>query len=56
VANSHFIQHTIDLVGKLYQTQFTYPDNAGYATAYGAAMKYDYDRITEVRGQKTEDR
>jgi type II pantothenate kinase len=44
VANSQFIRHTIDLVGKLYQTQFTYPENAGYATAYGAAIKYDYDR------------
>jgi type II pantothenate kinase len=44
VANSQFIRHTIDLVGKLYQTQFTYPENAGYATVYGAAIKYDYDR------------
>ena len=44
VANSQFIRHTIDLVGKLYQTQFTYPENPGYATVYGAAMKYEYDR------------
>ena len=44
VANSQFIRHTIDLVGKLYQTQFTYPDNPGYATVYGAAMKYNHDR------------
>ena len=47
VANSHFIRHTIDLVGKLYQTQFTYPENAGYATVYGAAIKYDYDRMAK---------
>ena len=44
VANSQFIRHTIDLVGKLYQTQFTYPDNPGYATVYGAVMKYNHDR------------
>ena len=56
VAYSQFIRHTIDLVGKLYHTQFTYPENAGYATVYGAAMKFNHDRITEVRGQKTEDR
>ena len=45
VANSQFIQHTIELVGKLYQTQFTFPENPGYATVYGAAMKYEYDQI-----------
>jgi type II pantothenate kinase len=56
VANSQFIRHTIDLVGKLYQTQFTYPEHAGYATVYGAAIKFNYDRITEARGQMTEDR
>ena len=48
VANSQFIRHTIDLVGKLYQTQFTYPDNPGYATVYGAAMKYNHDRARKV--------
>ena len=47
VANSQFIRHTIDLVGKLYQTQFTFPENPGYATVYGAAMKYRYDRMTK---------
>jgi len=45
VANSQFIRHTIDLVGKLYQTQFTYPENAGYATVYGAAVKFNHDRM-----------
>ena len=44
VANSHFIRHTIELVGQLYGTKFTFPDNPGYATAYGAAMKYLYDQ------------
>ncbi|MDX2499685.1 MAG: hypothetical protein QNL14_04165 [Deltaproteobacteria bacterium] len=44
VANSHFIRHTIDLVGQLYGTKFTFPDNPGYATAYGAAMKFEYDQ------------
>jgi fumarylacetoacetate (FAA) hydrolase family protein len=44
VANSQFIRHTIDLVGKFYQTQFTYPDNHGYATVYGAAMKFLHDQ------------
>ena len=56
VANSQFIRHTMDLVGKLYQTQFTFPKNPGYATVYGAAMKYSYDRGAEDKGQKTEDR
>ena len=44
VANSHFIRHTIELVGQLYGTKFTFPDNPGYATAYGAAMKYLHDQ------------
>jgi len=44
VAHSQFIRHTIDLVGKLYQTQFTFPENPGYATVFGAAVKYSYDR------------
>ena len=45
VANSQFMRHTIDLVGKLYQTQFTFPENPGYATVYGAALKLNYDRM-----------
>jgi type II pantothenate kinase len=48
VANSQFIRHTIDLVGKLYQTHFTYPENPGYATVYGAAMKFNHDRARKV--------
>ena len=45
VANSQFIRHTIQLVGELYQTQFTFPENPGYATAYGAAMQYINDQV-----------
>jgi len=44
VANSQFIRHTIDLVGKLYETKFTFPESPGHATAYGAAIKFEYDR------------
>jgi len=48
VANSQFIRHTIELVGKLYQTQFTFPENPGFATVYGAAMKFNHDRARKV--------
>ena len=47
VANSQFIRHIIDLVGKLYKTQFTFPENHGYAKVYGAVVKYRYDRMAE---------
>ena len=50
VANSQFIRHTIDLVGKLYETKFTFPEGPGYATAYGAAMKFEYDRTVSTKG------
>ena len=56
VANSQFIRHTIDLVGTLYQTQFTFPENPGYATVYGAAIKFHRDRMAEDRSQMTENR
>lgn len=49
VANSQFIRHIIDLVGKLYQTQFTFPENPGYATVYGAVVKYMHDQEADVR-------
>ena len=49
VANSRFIRHTINLVGNLYDTKFTFPDNPGYATVYGAAVKDLYDQRTEDR-------
>jgi type II pantothenate kinase len=43
VAQNRFIQQVLNLVGKLYQTAFIFPQNPGYATAYGAAVKYRYD-------------
>ena len=44
VAGSAYIRQVLDLVGKLYQTKFLYPANPGYATVYGAALKYQHDR------------
>jgi type II pantothenate kinase len=44
VSNNLFIRDVLELVGKLYQTTFVFPENPGYATAYGAAVKYYYDR------------
>ena len=44
VAQNRFIRQTINLVGKLYETRFEFPDNPGYATVYGAAMKSEFDR------------
>ena len=49
VANSRFIRHTIELVGSLYETKFTFPGNPGYATVYGAAIKDLYDMRTADR-------
>ena len=46
VANSLYIREVLNLVGNLYQTRFLYPENPGYATAYGAALKYQYDQKT----------
>jgi type II pantothenate kinase len=40
VAANRHIRHTLDLVGALYKTRFSFPDNGGFATAYGAAIKY----------------
>ena len=44
VAQSPYIRQILNLVGKLYQTRFHYPDNPGFATVYGAALKYRYDQ------------
>jgi type II pantothenate kinase len=44
VAQSLYIRQILDLVGKLYQTRFHYPDNPGLATVYGAALKHRYDQ------------
>ena len=43
VANSPYIRQVLDLVGELYQTKFLYPENPGFATVYGAALKYQHD-------------
>ncbi len=43
VAENRFIRQVLNLVGKLYQTTFIFPENPGYATVYGAAVKYRYD-------------
>ncbi len=43
VAENRFIRQVLSLVGKLYQTTFIFPENPGYATVYGAAVKYRYD-------------
>jgi len=56
VAGSPFIRHTLDLVAKLYQAHFTFPENPGYATAYGAAVKFNYDRMADDRRLRTDDR
>ncbi len=44
VANSPYIRQVLNLVGQLYQTKFLYPENPGFATVYGAALKYQHDR------------
>jgi type II pantothenate kinase len=50
-AQNQFIRHTLTLVGKLYQTTFVFPDNPGYATVFGAAIKYQLDLLN--RGKKS---
>ncbi|MBT8363802.1 MAG: hypothetical protein KJP23_03790, partial [Deltaproteobacteria bacterium] len=47
VAKNRYIRQVLDLVGKLYQTRFLYPENPGYATVYGAALKYQLDQNTD---------
>ena len=44
VAGNRFIRQVLELVGKLYGTKFLFPENPGFATVYGAALKYRYDR------------
>jgi len=44
VANSPYIRQVLDLVGKLYQTKFLYPENPGFATVFGAVLKYQHDQ------------
>ena len=45
VANSPYIRQILNLVGELYHTKFLYPEDPGLATVYGAALKYQHDRI-----------
>ncbi|MBT8372194.1 MAG: hypothetical protein KJO34_14610 [Deltaproteobacteria bacterium] len=49
VSNNHFIRHVLKLVGKLYQTTFLFPPNPGYATVYGAAIKYTHDLNASIK-------
>jgi type II pantothenate kinase len=44
VAQSQFIRNTLELVGKLYQTAFIFPENPGCATVYGAARHYSFSQ------------
>ena len=48
VAENRFIRQVLNLVGKLYQTTFIFPENPGYATVYGAAVKYRYDMTNKA--------
>ena len=43
VAENQYIRQVLNLVGKLYRTTFIFPENPGYATVYGAAVKYRFD-------------
>jgi len=46
VAGNQYIRQVLELVGKLYGTRFLFPQDPGFATVYGAALKYRYDRKT----------
>ena len=52
VAENRFIRRVLKLVGKLYQTTFIFPENPGYATVYGAAVKYRYDMSKKTNSHK----
>jgi pantothenate kinase len=43
VAENRFIRRVLKLVGNLYHTTFIFPEVPGYATVYGAIVKYSYD-------------
>jgi type II pantothenate kinase len=51
VAQNQFIRQVLNLVGKLYQTTFIFPENPGYATVYGATVKYRYDMTKKTNTQ-----
>jgi hypothetical protein len=46
VAGSQFIRNTLELVGKLYQTAYIFPEDPGYATVFGAARSYSHSNET----------
>ena len=48
VAENRFIRQVLNLVGQLYRTTFIFPENPGYATVYGAAVKYRYDMLQKA--------
>ena len=52
VAQNRFIQRILNMVGKLYQTTFIFPDNPGFATVYGAALKYRRDLLRQANKEK----
>jgi len=49
VAENRFIRQVLILVGKLYQTTFIFPENPGYATVFGATVKYRYDMLAKPK-------
>jgi type II pantothenate kinase len=44
VAANRYIRNTVNLVAKLYQTTYIFPENPGYATVYGAALQFRHHR------------
>ncbi|MFO7708017.1 MAG: hypothetical protein R6V84_07570 [Desulfobacterales bacterium] len=38
VSQNRYIRRVVEMVGKLYQTSFFFPDNPGYATVFGAVV------------------
>jgi type II pantothenate kinase len=48
VAKNKYVRHILERVGKLYQTSFSFPENPGYATVYGAVVKYLFDNGYDI--------
>jgi len=44
VAANRYIRNIVNLVAKLYQTTYIFPENPGYATVYGAALQFRHHR------------
>ena len=44
VASSGYIRNVLNLVSKLYQTTFIFPNHPGYATVFGAVLHYLHTR------------